>query len=120
MGSTVMHLSLILMMEAEEPKIRKVRKKVPAAANGRVKSALRGIAAGEPGLSERVEKCLDSVARYPLEIEAARECKLLKGFNDEIVAKLEERLKTVKGNVSSSTSEVQERSHVYITIIFTV
>ena len=104
-----MHLSLILMMEDEEPKIRKVRKKVPAAANGRVKSALRGIAAGEPGLSERVEKCLDSVARYPLEIEAARECKLLKGFNDEIVAKLEERLKTVKGNVSSSTSEVQKK-----------
>ena len=108
----------LTMMEGEEPKIRKVRKKVPAAANGRVKSALRGIAAGEPGLSERVEKCLDSVARYPLEIEAARECKLLKGFNDEIVAKLEERLKTVKGNVSSSTSEVQKSSHE--TIIFTV
>ena len=38
------------MMEEEEPKIRKRRKKVPAAANERVKSALRGIAAGEPGL----------------------------------------------------------------------
>ena len=102
------------MMENDGQSTRKVRKKVPAAANERVKSALRGIAAGEPGLSERVEKCLDSVARYPLEIETARECKLLKGFNVEIVAKLEEKLKAVKANVSSSTSEVQKSSHVTI------
>lgn len=104
-------------MEDEEP----TRKKVRAAANERVKSALRGIAAGEPALSERVEKCLDSVTRYPLEIEAARECKLLKGFNDDIVAKLEAKLKTVTGNVSSFKSEVQkaaECSPVVLVIMY--
>ena len=96
-------------MEHLEPKIRKVRKKVTAAANERVKSALRGIAADEPGLNKRVEKCLDSVALYPLEIEAARECKLLKGFNDEIIAKLDEKLKTVIEieNASSSNSDTE-------------
>ena len=94
------------MMENDGPSIRKVRKKVAGADNKRVKTALRGIAASEPALSERAKKCLDSVARYPLEIAAARECKLLKGFNDEILAKLEERLKTVNDNASSSQSEV--------------
>ena len=99
------------MMENDGPSMRKVRKKVAGAANKRVKTALRGIAASEPALSERAEKCLDSVARYPLEIGAARECKLLKGFNDEILAKLEERLKTIKGNETSSQSEVHCTVH---------
>ena len=95
-------------MENDNPNIKKVRRKVAGAANKRVKTALRGIAAIEPALSERAEKCLDSVARYPLEIEAARECKLLKGFNDEILTKLEERLKTINDDASSSQSEVHQ------------
>ena len=106
-------LSFIAMDDGERL-IEKVRRKLPAAANERVKSALRGIAAGEPGLSERVDKCLDSVARYPLEIEAAKECKLLKGFNDEMVSKLEAKLKTVGANVSSSKSEAQKQHCNYI------
>ena len=96
------------MMENDGPSTRKVRKKVAGAANKRVKTALRGIAESEPALSERAQKCLDSMALYPLEIAAARECKLLKGFNDEILAKLEERLKTVSDDGVSSQSEVHQ------------
>ena len=68
-----------------------------------------------PELRERVERCLESVARYPLQIDSARECKLLKGFNDDVVAKLDEKLKAAKSSASSSGSEVM-RNPRYIVV----
>ncbi len=73
---------------------KRVRRFPTSAPNASISAAIEAIRekAEDAGLEERLSRCQEALSKYPLKIPTVDGCKILRGFNDEVVRKIKVRV----------------------------